>query len=104
MRFSARLAALPLVLASATAPLVAAAPARAATGQVVVFQVETLPLEVYNDPRGCTKLPLAAHVLNNQTDQVVRIYGDPFCFGSSVTVRPGHGSHVPAGSGSFSAA
>ncbi|MEV4394083.1 hypothetical protein [Nonomuraea sp. NPDC049607] len=104
MRHSARLAALTLVLASATAPFVAAAPARAATGQVVVFQVEALPLEIYDDPGGCTKLPLAAHVLNNQTDQAVRIYGDPFCLGSSVTVRPGYGSHVPAGSGSFSVA
>ncbi|MGW4404403.1 hypothetical protein ACWEJ6_10245 [Nonomuraea sp. NPDC004702] len=104
MRHRARLAALSLALASATAALLAPLPAQAATGQVVVFQVEPLPLEIYDDPGGCTKLPAAAHVLNNQTDQVVRIYGDPFCFGSSVTVQPGYGSHVPAGSGSFSVA
>ncbi|MEU1719672.1 hypothetical protein [Nonomuraea sp. NPDC005692] len=102
MRHRARLALLILALASTTVPLLAPAPALAATGQVVVFQTEPVPLEIYDDPSGCTRLPLAAHVLNNQTDQPVRVHGDPFCLGPSVTVRPGYGSHVPAGSGSFS--
>lgn len=101
MRHRTRLAALTLVVASTTAQLLAPAPALAATGQVVVFQLEPIPLEIYNDPSGCMKLPMAAHVLDNQTDKVVRVYGDPFCFGPSLAVRPGYGSHVQPGSGSF---
>ncbi|MEV4368579.1 hypothetical protein AB0J71_16025 [Nonomuraea sp. NPDC049637] len=104
MRNRARLAALTLALACATVPLLAPAPALAATGQVVVFQAELVPLEIYDDPSGCTRLPLAAHVLSNQTDRPVRVHGDPFCLGPSVTIQPGFGSHVPAGSGSFSVA
>ncbi|MEZ7006295.1 hypothetical protein VM636_04330 [Streptomyces sp. SCSIO 75703] len=77
--------------------------AAAAEGEVTVFQTELQPLTVYRDPAGCHKLPAAAHVLNNATDGPVRIYGDPFCLGPSVTVPPGYGAHVAPGSGSFSA-
>ncbi len=80
----------------------AATAASAATGEVTVFETETTRLTTYADPSGCHKLPLAAHVLNNHTDRPVRIYGDPFCAGPSVTVQPGFGSHVAPGSGSFS--
>lgn len=80
----------------------AAVPASAATGQVTVFETEVQSLTTYDNPDGCYKLPLAAHVLNNQTDEPVRIYGDPFCMGPSLLVEPGHGSHVAPGSGSFS--
>ncbi|MGW3467627.1 hypothetical protein ACWDKQ_03980 [Saccharopolyspora sp. NPDC000995] len=79
-----------------------AVPASAATGQVTVFETEAQPLTTYENPDGCYKLPLAAHVLNNQTDKPVRIYGDPFCMTPSLTVEPGRGSHVAPGSGSFS--
>jgi hypothetical protein len=68
-----------------------------------LLETEMQQLTTYENPDGCHKLPLAAHVLNNQTDEPVRIYGDPLCLGPSVTVEPGHGSHVPPGSGSFSA-
>ncbi|MBD0710633.1 MULTISPECIES: hypothetical protein [unclassified Streptomyces] len=78
-------------------------PAFAAEGTVTVFQTELQPLSVYENPRGCHKLPAAAHVLANETDRPVRIYGDPFCLGPSLTVAPGYGSHVAPGSGSFSA-
>ncbi|MBB5158800.1 hypothetical protein [Saccharopolyspora phatthalungensis] len=80
-----------------------AIPAAAATGEVVVFENEFTKLTRYQNPDGCKKLPAAAHVLNNETDQPVKIYGDPFCLGPSLTVPPGMGSHVAAGSGSFSA-
>ncbi|PKW18384.1 hypothetical protein [Saccharopolyspora spinosa] len=80
----------------------AAVPASAATGQVTVFETEAQPLTTYENPEGCYKLPLAAHVLNNQTDKPVQIYGDPFCMTPSLTVQPGRGSHVAPGSGSFS--
>ncbi|WP_219471106.1 hypothetical protein [Nonomuraea rhizosphaerae] len=99
----AHLASVASVAAVATASLLGAAlPAQAATGQVVIFEVEATPLTVYTDPTGCKKLPLGAHVLNNQTDRPVRIYGDPLCLGPFMTVQPGYGSHVQAGSGSFS--
>ncbi|MDT0270785.1 hypothetical protein RM844_31400 [Streptomyces sp. DSM 44915] len=57
----------------------------------------------YQDPTGCHKLPLDAHVLSNNTDGPVVIYGDPLCLTPGLTVQPGYGSHVAPGSGSFSA-
>ncbi|MFF0393466.1 hypothetical protein ACFYS8_32930 [Kitasatospora sp. NPDC004615] len=85
--------------------LAAPAPAatRSANGQVVVFSTELQPLDVYSNPSGCQQLPTAAHVLSNQTDAPVRVYGNPLCLGPSVTVQPGYGTHVPGGAGSFSA-
>src|SRR4051794_15082704 len=80
-----------------------AVPASAAQGQVVVFSTENAPLDKYDDPSGCTKLPDAAHVLDNLTDKPVTIYGDPQCLSPGPVVDPGYGTHVPAGSGSFSA-
>lgn len=95
-------------LAAACAVLGLAGPAQAApaqdasTGQVVVFSTEFQPLDVYENPEGCHKLPLAGHVLSNMTDKPVKVYGDPFCMTPSLHVPPGHGSHVPPMSGSFS--
>jgi hypothetical protein len=80
----------------------AAVPASAAQGQVVVFSTENAPLDKYDDPSGCNRLPDAAHVLDNLTDKPVTIYGDPQCLSPGAVVDPGYGSHVPAGSGSFS--
>ncbi len=77
--------------------------ALADSGDVTVFETEVQPLTTYDSPSGCEKLPPAAHVLTNRTDEPVRIYGDPFCTGPSLSVPPGHGSHVAPGSGSFSA-
>lgn len=77
-------------------------PASAAAGEVVVFQTEVQPLKVYENPDGCQKLPLTAHVLNNRTDKPVVIHADPFCATPGITVKPGHGAHVAPGSGSFS--
>ncbi|GGR00399.1 hypothetical protein GCM10010195_65390 [Kitasatospora griseola] len=94
-----------LVAAASVIGLAAPAPAapRAASGEVVVFSTEAQPLDVYRDPSGCQQLPAIAHVLNNQTDRPVQVYGNPFCLGPSVTVQPGRGTHVPGGAGSFSA-
>ncbi|MER5634567.1 hypothetical protein [Streptomyces nitrosporeus] len=92
-----------LVLAAGAAVGLAQTPAVAAEGTVSVFRTEVESLSVYENPKGCHKLPATAHVLNNDTDGPVRVYGDPFCLGPSVTVAPGYGSHVAPGSGSFSA-
>lgn len=83
----------------------AAAPASAAEGvnEVVVFSHEFAPLRVYEDPQGCQALPVDAHQLNNQTDKMVTVYGDPFCLTPQIQVQPGHGAHIAPGSGSFSA-
>ncbi len=85
--------------------LAAPAPAapRAAVGDVVVFSTEAQPLDTYTDPVGCHQLPSLSHVLTNQTDRPVKVYGNPFCLGPSVAVQPGYGTHVPGGAGSFSA-
>ncbi|MFF9343898.1 MULTISPECIES: hypothetical protein [unclassified Streptomyces] len=91
-----------LVAAGAVLGLAGSAQA-AASGDVVVFSTEVQPLDVYRDPAGCQRLPAVAHVLTNQTDRPVRIYGNPFCLGPSVAVQPGFGTHVPGGAGSFSA-
>lgn len=96
-----RIAAVLLAAAAlGSAPGIASA---AASGEVTVFQTEFQQLTTYEDPDGCHKLPAAAHVLTNGTDEPVRIYADPFCAGPSVAVQPGYGSHVAPGSGSFSA-
>ncbi|MFJ8697795.1 hypothetical protein [Streptomyces ardesiacus] len=70
---------------------------------MVVFSNEVTPLTTYRDPYGCQKLPADAHEINNLSDGPVTLYGDPFCMTPSMTVQPGHGSHVSPGSGSFSA-
>ncbi|MFF6900803.1 hypothetical protein [Streptomyces hydrogenans] len=90
-------------LVAASAVLGLAGSAQAAAGDVVVFSTEVQPLDVHRDPVGCRQLPTVAHVLTNQTDRPVRVYGNPFCLGPSVVVQPGYGTHVPGGAGSFSA-
>ncbi|GAA3162780.1 MULTISPECIES: hypothetical protein [Streptomyces] len=98
--------AITVCLVAAAATLGLAVPASAAepeSGEVVVFSTEVQPLHVYRDPQGCQQLPLTAHVLSNLTDHPVKVYGNPFCVGPSVSVPPGHGVHVPGGAGSFSA-
>ncbi len=93
-----------IALAAAVVTLGATtAPAHAATGEVVVFATEFVPLKVYENPTvGCYKLPLSAHVLTNRTNEPVHIYGDPLCLTPGMTVPPGQGTHVAPGSGSFS--
>jgi hypothetical protein len=77
-------------------------PAQAATGRVAVFSTEFTPVQVYEDPNGCNKLPLDAHVLVNLTDAEIVVHGDPLCLTPGLVVQPEHGSHVSPGSGSFS--
>ncbi|WP_030455315.1 hypothetical protein [Herbidospora cretacea] len=100
-----------LVLGSAAAAsavfglLTAAAPAHAADGPVVVYRTPFQPLSIYNDPTGCTNLPIAATQVNNQTDRDITLYADPFCLVAALpfsTIRPGYGAPVSA-IGSFSA-
>ncbi|MEU6414051.1 hypothetical protein [Microbispora sp. NPDC046933] len=68
----------------------------------MVFSTEIQPLGIYTDPTGCTKLPITAHSLDNQTDAPVVVYADPLCLTPGITVNPGHGAHLPPHSGSFS--
>jgi hypothetical protein len=98
-----------LAIAATTLVGVAAAPAQAATGQVVVYSSQFQPLDVYRDPKGCNQLPPFAHVLDNLTDSTITVYADPWCtvpfaedglsFGR---LAAGYGTHV-TGAGSFSA-
>lgn len=80
-----------------------AAPAHAATGEVVVFTTEFEDLVRYTDPvsGGCVRLPATAHVLVNLTDADVSLHAGPWCTGSGVTVEPDRGWHAPP-SGLFS--
>ncbi|MGW5348913.1 hypothetical protein ACWERV_00150 [Streptomyces sp. NPDC004031] len=97
-------------LAAAAAVTLTATPAHAATpGQVVVFSTELQPLDVYQNPTGCTRLPALAHVIDNLTPQPIKVYADPFCTIPATLptsglgiLPPGYGSHV-TGAGSFSA-
>ncbi|MEV6824963.1 hypothetical protein [Amycolatopsis sp. NPDC051102] len=73
-----------------------------ANGRVVVFSTELQELDRWEDPAGCQKLPAAAHVLINETDEVVNTYSDPLCLTPSVSVQPEYGTHVAPGTGSFS--
>lgn len=83
--------------------LAAAPAAQASTGKVIVFSTEFQPLDSYKDPAGCHKLPPAAHVVVNLTDEDVVTYMDPFCLTPGVHIAPRHGSHVAPITGSFSA-
>jgi hypothetical protein len=80
-----------------------AAPAYAATGEVVVFTTEFENLRHYPDPPSgsCHRLPETAHVLVNLTDANVRMHAGPGCFGPGVVVAPDRGWHAPP-SGLFS--
>ncbi|MFL1431724.1 MULTISPECIES: hypothetical protein [unclassified Nocardiopsis] len=91
-----------LALALAGA-LLWAAPAHAATGEVVVFTTEFEDLLRYPDPASgsCTALPPAAHVLVNLTDAEVRMHAGRGCLGPGVAVAPDRGWHAPP-SGLFS--
>ncbi|WP_424189123.1 hypothetical protein ACOBQX_11960 [Actinokineospora sp. G85] len=89
--------------------LATAVPATAAAAgepdQVVVFQHEFTELAVYPEPEGCIQLPLASHVIFNQTEEAITIYADPRCLvpiEPVARVEPGHGSHVSS-VGSFRA-
>lgn len=93
-----------VALIAASTSLAAAAPAIAEsnTGKIIVFSTDFTEAAIWEDPDGCVKLPVDAHVLINQTDKDVLIYGDPFCLTPGLTVAAGYGSHVAPGSGSFS--
>ncbi|MFI7120415.1 hypothetical protein [Amycolatopsis sp. NPDC049868] len=82
--------------------IVPSPPALAAAGNVVVFSTEFQRVDTYRNPEGCNKLPIAAHVLVNQSSSEVVVHADPFCVTPGLVVGQGFGSHVAAGSGSFS--
>ncbi|WP_145906322.1 hypothetical protein [Kitasatospora viridis] len=103
-----RRTALTLLIAAATLVGVAAAPAQAATGKVVVFSNELTPLKVYDNPHGCNQVPATAHTLSNETDGTIKVFADPFCTlpaslpltGSIGELPANYGTHV-TGVGSF---
>ncbi|MFI7677230.1 hypothetical protein [Actinophytocola sp. NPDC049390] len=82
-----------------------ATPAAAATGAVIAYTHDFTPLAVWEDPSGCTQLPLGTHIIFNETDGPITIYGDPLCLiplEPMAQVASGYGTHVSA-VGSFSA-
>lgn len=83
--------------------LLGAAPAHAATGEVVVFTTEFEDVVRYTDPASgsCVRLPATAHVLVNLSDTDVHLHAGPWCSGPGVTVEPERGWHAPP-SGLFS--
>lgn len=92
-------------LAAVAATALVAQPAHAATGHVAVFTHEFDALHVYENPSGCHTLPIASHIIFNETDQVIVIYADPLCLlpiEPFARVKPGFGTHVSA-VGSFRA-
>lgn len=91
-----------LTLLSASALAAVPGVAMAASGQVTVFESEATEVVVFNNPNGCNKLPLLAHVLVNHTDRPLVLHTDPLCITPGTTVAPGYGSHVAPVSGSFS--
>lgn len=96
-----------LLLAATAAIAIVGIPAPAASAatsdQVLIFSTEFEPVTKYESPSGCHRAPATAHVLVNDTAGPVRVYGDPFCLTPSLVVQPGHGTHIPPGTGSFSA-
>ncbi|WP_370444844.1 hypothetical protein [Amycolatopsis sp. CA-128772] len=101
-KLPASAAAIVLCTVSFPAGSTASAESATATGRVVVFSTEFQQLDTWEAPEGCHKLPVAAHVLINETDEVVTTYGDPLCLTPGDSVRPGFGTHVAPGTGSFS--
>jgi hypothetical protein len=91
------------VITMLAGPAMAGTASALAPGEVLVFGTEFTPVTAYQDPHGCQKLQIDAHVLVNRTDRPVTVYADPFCLTPGLTVAPGYGSHVAPGSGSFSA-
>ncbi|MBB6121226.1 hypothetical protein [Nocardiopsis algeriensis] len=87
----------------AAGTLTGAAPAYAATGEVVVFTTEFENLRHYQNPASgsCHPLPATAHVLVNLTDTDVHLHAGRGCLGPGVTVAPDRGWHAPP-SGLFS--
>lgn len=83
--------------------VVGAAPAQAATGEVVVFTTEFEDVRRYSDPPsgGCFRLPGTAHVLVNLTDADVNMHAGVTCAGPGLLVEPDRGWHAPP-SGLFS--
>jgi hypothetical protein len=109
--FRMRRLATSVFIAAATLVGVAAVPAQAATGKVVVFSNEFTQLKVYNDPQGCNRVPATAHTLSNETDRSIWVYADPYCTipatlpltGNVGELPANYGTHV-TGVGSFKAA
>jgi hypothetical protein len=101
-KFLASTAAIVFCALTVAAGSAASADSAPDTGRVVVFSTELQELDVLENPEGCQKLPVAAHVLINETDKVVNTYGDPLCLAPNLSVQPGYGAHVASGTGSFS--
>ncbi|WP_084734726.1 hypothetical protein [Actinophytocola xinjiangensis] len=98
-----RFATLAIVTAAAWASSVV--PASAATGEVVAFVADLLPVTRFENPSGCTALPAGSHVIFNETDGPITVYGDPLCFvplEPLATLEPGRSMHVTM-AGSFRA-
>ncbi|GAB3439312.1 hypothetical protein [Actinophytocola sediminis] len=68
-----------------------------ATGRVVAFVGDLLPVRVWENPSGCNRLPLGTHVLFNETDRVIEAFADPWCLiplEPLAQLAPGTSMHV----------
>ncbi|GAA2786719.1 hypothetical protein [Crossiella cryophila] len=87
---------------AAGAALTGTAQATPAIGEVIVYTVDTLPVVVFDNPTGCKKIPLGAHVLINRTNRPVEIYANPMCLPVPILIlEEDTGAHAPPAAGSF---
>ncbi|WP_433259864.1 hypothetical protein ACQPZF_21895 [Actinosynnema sp. CS-041913] len=90
------------VAPAATAPMVPLAPAaRAAVGEVAVLATGFVPLEVFDDPKGCHAPLTGAYVPTNRTDQSRAIHGDPLCLTPSMPAIQDRGAPAPPAGAAF---
>ncbi|MEB3367450.1 hypothetical protein [Saccharopolyspora mangrovi] len=100
----ARLASALLTSGVLATGIVGTAVAQAPSDQVLVFIADALvPVEKFQSPKGCQKLPLGTHVVINDTGRAITLYASPDCSGLGVPLESGHGAHEIPALGSFKA-
>jgi len=100
-----RIVALAFATAAAMTTAVVPAAATPATGRVVAFVADLLPVTTFENPSGCNQFPLGAHIVFNETDGPIEVFADPECFvplEPLATLEAGRSMHVTA-AGSFRA-
>ncbi|MEV4729405.1 hypothetical protein [Saccharopolyspora sp. NPDC049426] len=100
----ARFAAVLLASGVVATGIAGTAVAQAPSDQVLVFIADAVvPVEKFQSPAGCHRLPLGTHVVINDTDDAITLYPAPDCSGLGVPLDPGHGAHELPAFGSFKA-
>ncbi|MCK2241566.1 MULTISPECIES: hypothetical protein [unclassified Crossiella] len=87
---------------AAGAALTGTAQATPAVGEVIVYSLDTMPVAIFDNPKGCYSIPVGAHVLINRTNRPVEIYPNPACLLLPIlTLKEDTGAHAPPAAGSF---